>query len=170
MNLLKFRRKSFATLKKRKSTKRKSTKRKSTKMFSIRKKHYMKGGGLRAILTEDDKEEIDKNEQVKPWMKTEIKAGMGIEHDKENEEFIVHVRKGYTIRIDNATKPMAYELFLTIYNKADILHYQPDYKRTTVNDVEYSDQGLTAADSDLRQIGNIAWMRAVDAWWQPKKP
>ena len=38
MNLLKFRRKNFASLKKRKSTKRKSTKRKSTKRKSIKRK------------------------------------------------------------------------------------------------------------------------------------
>ena len=49
MNLLKFRRKNFASLKKRKSTKRKSTKRKSTKRKSIKKfsirKNTLYGGG-----------------------------------------------------------------------------------------------------------------------------
>ena len=119
-------------------------------MFSIRKKHSMKGGVRVAILTEDDKEQINKNEQVKSWMKNDIKAGMGIEHHKENE-FRVHVREGYTISIDKASKPEAYELFLTIYNKADVYKDIEIYKTTATDLVDYSDQGgLTDAEKVLR--------------------
>ena len=142
----------------RKSIKRKSIKRKSTKMFSIRKKHCMKGGVRVAILTEDDKEQINKNEQVKPWMKNEIKAGMGIEHHNENE-FRVHVREAYTISIYKDSNPKAYELFLTIYNNADVYKDIEIYKvPARALQVNYSDQGgitdaekVSRAKEELRQ-------------------
>lgn len=130
-------------------------------MFSIRKKHCMKGGVRVAILTEDDKEQINKNEQVKPWMKNEIKAGMGLEHHNENE-FRVHVREGYTISINKVNIPKAYELFLTIYNNADVYKDIENYIRP--DHTEYSEQGLTAEKNAMRKQGNIAWIRAAEPW------
>ena len=127
-------------------------------MFSIRKKHCMKGGVRVAILTEDDKEQIDKNEQVKPWMKNDIKAGMGLEHHNENE-IRVHVREGYTISINKVDKPKAYELFLTIYNNAEVYKDIEIYKvPARALHAEYSDQGgltdagkVSRAEEGLRE-------------------
>ena len=118
MKLSRFRRKSFTSLKKRKSTKkRRQTKRRPMKKFNIRKTHHMRGGGEgeRAILTETDITAIKECSDIQYYVKSNISAGMGIEHIPEPKRFKIHKKDG-SMFVDKEEYPITYDTLLNIYN------------------------------------------------------
>ena len=166
MNLLKFRRKNFASLKKRKSTKRKSTKRKSTKRksikkFSIRKNTLYGGGGKMAVLSDDDVKQIKAISDVElpRWLKDEITVGMGIslDEDAQGKLIKIHKRPGSTLYVSETVRSTAYEFLLNIYNNAaaknalkEIPLFSMPASATKGEDIL---QGLTADHESMRAEG-----------------
>jgi hypothetical protein len=117
MKLSRFRRKSFTSMKKRKSTrKRRQTKRRPMKKFNIRKTHYMRGGGdgEMAILTEKDKTAIKNCSDISYYVKSNIDTGMGIEYIPEPESFKIHKKDG-SMFVYKKENPLTYETLLNVY-------------------------------------------------------
>jgi hypothetical protein len=139
MNLSRFRRKSFISLKKRRQTKRRQTKRRQTKKFNIRKRYHMRGGtwqwpwstpagegpageepkgqGWMVILTEQDIITIKDSNDIFPYVKTNIANGMGLEHNPDANIFSIHKTDGtMTMSIYRTYNPNTYGTLLNIYN------------------------------------------------------
>ena len=175
MNLLKFRRKNFASLKKRKSTKRKSTKRKSTKRksikkFSIRKNTLYGGGGKMAVLSDDDVKQIKAMSDVDlpRWLKDEITVGkgMGVSPDEDQQGKFIRIYKGpgTSSFVNETARPTAYEFLLNIYNNAvekNTLKEIPLFSMPA-SSTKYVEtlQGLSADDESMRAegLGELAEM------------
>ena len=168
MNLLKFRRKNFASLKKRKSTKRKSTKRKSTKRksikkFSIRKNTLYGGGDKMAVLSDDDVKKIKAISDVElpQWLKDQITPGVGMgispDEDAQGKLIKIHKRPGSTLYVYETVRSTAYEFLLNIYNNAaakNALKEIPLFSMpASATKGEESLQGLTADHESMRAEG-----------------
>jgi hypothetical protein len=118
MKLSRFRRKSFTSLKKRKSTKkRRQTKRRPMKKFNIRKTHHMRGGGdgEMAILTEENITTIKNCSDIHGYVKSNIDTGMGIEYISEPKSFKIHKKDGGMF-VYEKENPETYTTLLNIYN------------------------------------------------------
>jgi hypothetical protein len=130
MKLSRFRRKSFTSLKKRKSTKkRRQTKRRPMKKFNIRKTHHMRGGGEgeMVILTEQDIKDIKACRDIFDYIKTNIAVEMGIEHIPDTKTFKIHTQTS-TMYIFQKENPDTYGTLLTIYNNGTPIPVPPPPK------------------------------------------
>jgi hypothetical protein len=118
MKLSRFRRKNFTSLKKRKSAKRRrQTKTRPTKKFNIRKRYYIRGGaGYMLTLNQKDINDLKGCKDLFDYTKTQIKAGMGLEHIPG--AFIIRSADGAAYYIYQKDNPDTYGTAANIYNSS----------------------------------------------------
>jgi hypothetical protein len=77
----------------------------------------MRGGGdgEMAILTETDITAIKECSDIQYYVKSNISAGMGIEHIPEPKRFKIHKKDG-SMFVDKEEYPITYDTLLNIYN------------------------------------------------------
>jgi hypothetical protein len=143
MKLSRFRRKSFTSMKKRKSTKRRrQTKRRPTKKFNIRKRYYMRGGaGDMLTLNQEDITALIACKDLFEYTKTKIKAGMGLEHIPG--AFIIRSADGSAYYIYEKDNPDTYGTALSIYNSGRPFDWvKPEIISTGDGRTRESDRGF----------------------------
>ena len=145
MKLSRFRRKNFTSLKKRKSAKRRrQTKRRPTKKFNIRKRYYMRGGtGYMLTLNQKDINDLKGCKDLFDYTKTQIKAGMGLEHIPG--AFIIRSADGSGYYIYEKDNPDTYGTALSVYNSGRPLDWvKPEIMSTGDRPTRESDRGFAS--------------------------